>query len=95
MEWRESNPDLKHSKSGKNTKGKAKGPPNNKFLNCKQISSLVFKEIQKIVARQDEPEEEPDTEAYITGMVQATVAKMQTNQPELAFDSKSTKKVTL
>ena len=42
------------------------------------------------MAKQDEPEEGLDDEAYITGMVQVAVAKMQTNQPELASDSKST-----
>ena len=94
-EWRESNPNFKHSKSGKNTRGKLKGHPNNKFPNRKQISSLVSKEIHKIVTKQDEPEEGLDVEANITGMVQAAVAKMQTNQPALASNCKSTKKVTL
>ena len=42
------------------------------------------------MTKQDEPEEGLDVEAYIAGMVQATV-----NQPVLASDSKSTKKVTL
>ena len=45
------------------------------------------------MTKQDEPEEGPDVEAYIAGMVQATVAKI--NQPASASDSKSTKKVTL
>ena len=45
-DWRESNPDFKCSKSGKNSRGKVKGcPTNNKFPNSKQISSLVSKEI--------------------------------------------------
>ena len=61
------------------------------LTNSRQISSLVSKEIQKIVTKQDEP----DVEAYITGMVQAAVAKMQTNQPASASDSRSNKKVTL
>ena len=47
------------------------------------------------MTKQDEPDERPHVEAYITGMVQAAVAKMQTNQPASASDSKSTKKVTL
>ena len=47
------------------------------------------------MTKQDEPEEGLDVEAYITGMVQATVANRQTNQPESVSDSKSTKKVTL
>ena len=47
------------------------------------------------MTKQDESDEGPDVDAYIAGMVQATVAKMQTNQPALASDSKSTKKVTL
>ena len=38
--------------------------------------------------KQDEPEEGPDGEVYIDGMVQAAVVKMQTNQPALASDSK-------
>ena len=94
-EWRESNPDFKYSKSGMNTQGKLKEHPNNKFPNSKHISSLVSKEIQKIVTKQDESEEGLDVEAYIAGLVQAAVAKMQTNQPALASDSKCTKKVNL
>ena len=47
------------------------------------------------MAQKDEPEEGPGVEAYIAGMVQAAVAKMQTNQPESASDSKGTKKVTI
>ena len=47
------------------------------------------------MTKQDESEEGPDVEAYITGMVQAAVAKMQTDQPASASDSRSTKKVTL
>ena len=47
------------------------------------------------MTKHDEPEEGPDVEVYIAGMVQATVAKTQTNQPALASNSKSTKKVTL
>ena len=47
------------------------------------------------MANQGELVEGLDVEAYITGMVQASVAKMQTNQPELASNSKSIKKVTL
>ena len=94
-EWRETNPDFKCSKSGKNTMGKSKGHHNNKFPNSKRISSLVSKEIQKIVTKQDESHEGPDVDAYIAGMVQAAVAKMQTSQPVLASDSKITKKVPL
>ena len=41
-EWRESNPNFKHSKSGKNTRGKLKGCPNNKFPNSKQVSPLFL-----------------------------------------------------
>ena len=55
----------------------------------------VSKDIQKIVTKQDEPDEGLDVDAYITGMVQATVAMMQTNHPVPASDSKSTQKVTL
>ena len=65
-----------------------KGWPNNKFSNSKQISALVSKEIQKIAAKQDEPEKGLDVEAYIAGMVPAAVARMQANQPESASDSK-------
>ena len=63
--------------------------------NSKTISALVSKVIHKIVTKQYENEEGPDVEAYIIGMVQASVVKMQTNQPALASDSKSTKNVTL
>ena len=94
-EWRELNPNFKHSKSGKNTMGTLKGHPKNKFPNSKQISFLVSKEIQKIVTKQDEPDERLDVDAYVTGMVQAVVAKIQTNQPVLASDSKNTKKIIL
>ena len=47
------------------------------------------------MAKQDEFEEGLDVEAYIAGMAQAAVVKIQTNQPELASDSNSPKKVTL
>ena len=47
------------------------------------------------MTKQDESEEEPDVDAYIAGMVQPTLAKMQTNQQGSASDSRSTKKVTL
>ena len=47
------------------------------------------------MTKQDESEEGPVVEVYIAGMVQVAVAKMQTNQPASASDSKSTKKVTL
>ena len=87
-DWRELNPNFICSKFGKNTKGNLKGYPNNKLPTHTQISSLISKGIQKIAARQVEPEEEPDVKAYIAGMVQATVAKMQTTHPELASDSK-------
>ena len=39
-EWRKSNPNFKCIKSGKSTRSKSKGCPNNKFPNSKQISSL-------------------------------------------------------
>ena len=68
-EWRKLNPDFKHSKSGKSNKGKVKGHHNNKFPNQKEICALVSKKIQKNVDKQDEPEEVPDVEAYIAGMV--------------------------
>ena len=59
----------------------------------KELFTLVSQEIQKIVTKQDEPEDVLDVEVNIAGMVQAAVAKI--IQPALASDSKSTKKVTL
>ena len=94
-ERRESNSNFRSSKPGKNTKGKLKGVPITNFQTRHRAPPLFLRRSRRLWLKQDEPEEGVDVEPYITGMVQATVAKMQTNLPELASDSKSTKKVTL